>query len=191
MKKGFLIMMAAVAFVAFSFTTTIVETYTANVSKSEINWNASKVTGSHEGTVDLKEGALEFTDGVLTGGSFSVDMASLVSTDLKGEWKGKLEGHLKSDDFFGVESYPNATFTITKVAAKGTPGDYKVTGDMTIKETTKEIKFYAHIEEEGNSRIATADITLDRTDYDVRYGSGSFFAGLGDKTIYDDFSTLR
>lgn len=188
MKKGFNLMLAAIAFVAFSFTTIVVEKYTADVSKSEITWKASKVTGSHEGVVTLKDGGIEFTDGVLTGGSFSVDMTSLESTDLEGEWKGKLDGHLKSEDFFGVEKFPTSTFTITKVAPKGTPGDYKVTGNITIKETTKEIKFYAHVEDDGEMKVATADITLDRTDYDVRYGSGSFFKGLGDKTIYDDFN---
>lgn len=187
MKKGFIIMLAAVAVVAFSFKSIIVETYTADVSKSEVTWKASKVTGKHNGSVTLKDGGLQFTDGVLSGGSFSVDMTTLGSDDLEGEWKGKLDGHLKSEDFFGVEKFPTATFNITKVAAKGTPGDYKVAGDITIKETTKEIKFYAHVEDEGDMKVATADITLDRTDYDVRYGSGSFFDGLGDKTIYDDF----
>ncbi len=187
MKKGFLLMLAAVAFVALSFTTVIVETYTANVSESEITWKAYKVTGSHEGTVDLKSGAVEFTDGVLSGGSFSIDMTSLGATDLEGEWKGKLDGHLKSEDFFGVEKYPTADFKITKVAEKGTPGDYKVIGDLTIKETTKEIKFYAHVEDSNEGKVATADIKLDRSDFDVKYGSGSFFSGLGDKTIYDEF----
>ena len=187
MKKGFIIMLAAVAVVAFSFKSIIVETYTADVSKSEVTWKASKVTGKHNGSVTLKDGGLQFTDGVLSGGSFTVDMTTLGSDDLEGEWKGKLDGHLKSEDFFGVEKFPTATFNITKVAAKGTPGDYKVAGDITIKETTKEIKFYAHVEDEGDMKVATADITLDRTDYDVRYGSGSFFDGLGDKTIYDDF----
>ena len=180
-------MLAAVAVVAFSFKSIIVETYTADVSKSEVTWKASKVTGKHNGSVTQKDGGLQFTDGVLSGGSFTVDMTTLGSDDLEGEWKGKLDGHLKSEDFFGVEKFPTATFNITKVAAKGTPGDYKVAGDITIKETTKEIKFYAHVEDEGDMKVATADITLDRTDYDVRYGSGSFFDGLGDKTIYDDF----
>lgn len=180
-------MLVAIAFAAFSFTTILVENYSADVTKSEINWSAQKVTGSHAGNITLKDGNLEFTDGVLSGGNFTVDMASLAVTDLEGKMKGKLEGHLKSEDFFGVEKFPTASFTITKVSAKGTPGDYKVTGDITVKGTTKEIKFYAHVEDEGSNKVATADIVLDRTDFDVRYGSGSFFSGLGDKTIYDDF----
>ena len=188
MKKGLLFMMAAVAFVAFSFTTVIVKTLKADVSKSEITWEASKVTGKHNGTVALKSGNLEMTDGVLTGGNFEVDMTSLVVTDLEGEWKGKLEGHLKSEDFFSIEKFPTAKLIITKVAPKGTPGDYKVYGDLTIKETTEPIIFYTNVSEEMGKTVATADLEIDRSKYNVKYGSGSFFAGLGDKTIYDEFN---
>jgi polyisoprenoid-binding protein YceI len=116
-----------------------------------------------------------------------MDMTSIKVTDLEGEWAGKLEGHLKSPDFFGVEKHPTATLVITKVVPKGTPGDYKVSGNLTIKEKTKEVRFYAHVDSEGGKMNATADLKIDRTDFDVRYGSGSFFDGLGDKTIYDEF----
>jgi polyisoprenoid-binding protein YceI len=139
------------------------------------------VTGSHEGTVKLKSGNLEFNNGVLTGGRFEIDMTSIAVTDLSGDMKGKLEGHLNSDDFFGVEKFPVATMVITSVASRGTAGEYKVTANATIKGKTKEIRFLAN-------GTATAEIELDRTDYDIRYGSGSFFDNLGDKTIYDDFS---
>ena len=67
------------------------------------------------------------------------------------------------------------------------PGEYKIVGDLTIKETTKEIKFFANVDESGEQPVATADITIDRSEYNVRYGSGSFFDNLGDKTIYDEF----
>lgn len=159
------------------------EIVSIKIENSTITWVGKKVTGKHTGTINLKDGALEMEDGKLTGGSFSIDMTSLTVTDLKGEYKGKLEGHLKSDDFFGVETHPTATFKITKVASLGTPGDYKVSGDLTIKEITKPIKFHAKIAENE----ATAEITVDRSEFDVRYGSGSFFDNLGDKTIYDDF----
>ena len=114
-------------------------------------------------------------------------MTTIACTDLEGEWKEKLEGHLKSDDFFGVNNFPVAKFEITKVAAKGTPGDYKITGNLTIKETTKEIKFYANVSQDGGKNVAKADIKIDRSEFNVRYGSGSFFDNLGDKTIYDEF----
>ena len=107
---------------------------------------------------------------------------------LEGEYLQKLNGHLKSDDFFGVEKYPTASFKITKVEANGTNGKYKVTGDITIKETTKSISFDTQLVTEGDKVIAVSDITIDRSEFDVRYGSGSFFDNLGDKTIYDDFT---
>jgi len=97
-----------------------------------------------------------------------------------------LEGHLASPDFFSVEDHPKATFVITRVAPRGTTGEYKVTGDMTIINLTKEIRFNANVA----AGRATASIELDKTDYNVKYGSGSgsFFSNLGDKTIYDEFT---
>lgn len=169
-----------------SFTKPI-EGVIVDVTNSVVNWKGYKVTGSHEGTIGLKSGELTYAEDVLTGGNFTIDMTSLSCSDLEGEYKGKLEGHLQSPDFFNVAEFPAATFNITKVAAKGTPGDYKVTGDLTIKGITKSIKFYAHVESTDSGKVYTSDITIDRTEFDVRYGSGSFFDSLGDKTIYDEF----
>ena len=123
----------------------------------------------------------------LTGGSFVIDMTSIACTDLKGETAGKLEGHLKSDDFFGVNNFPTATFNITQVVSRGTAGSYKITGDLTLKETTKPVRFNVQITEEDGQKIATGDVSIDRSDFNVRYGSGSFFDNLGDNTIYDEF----
>ena len=161
--------------------------YKADLGKSTISWKGYKVTGSHTGTIDLKNGELIYEDGVLKGGSLEIDMSTITVTDLKGGMKGKLEGHLKSADFFGVDKYPTAKFEITNVVSRGTPGDYKIVGNLTIKENTKEIKFLTKIDESATSPIAKADLTVDRSDFDVRYGSGSFFDNLGDKTIYDEF----
>jgi polyisoprenoid-binding protein YceI len=177
----------AIAMTAMSFTNLEpANSKEVNTSTSQIIWKARKVTGSHEGTVKLKSGNLEFNNGVLTGGRFEIDMTSIAVTDLSGDMKGKLEGHLNSDDFFGVEKFPVATMVITSVASRGTAGEYKVTANATIKGKTKEIRFLAKVDEANGT--ATAEIELDRTDYDIRYGSGSFFDNLGDKTIYDDFS---
>ena len=163
-------------------------TVDADITSSTVTWKGYKVTGSHEGTIDLQSGNLDYNaEGNLTGGTITIDMASLACTDLSGKSAQKLVGHLQSDDFFGVATYPTATLTITDVAPKGTPGDYKVTADLTIKETTESIKFYAQVKDQEGTRVATADLKIDRTDYDVRYGSGSFFDNLGDKTIYDEF----
>jgi polyisoprenoid-binding protein YceI len=124
---------------------------------------------------------------MLSGGEFAIDMATIKATDITGGMAEKLEGHLKSADFFGVEAHPTAKFVITKVVSRGTPGDYRITGDITIKEKTEEIKFNAKVTEADGIYTATADLKLDRTDFDVRYGSGSFIDNLGDKTIYDEF----
>ncbi|OAV45378.1 YceI family protein [Lewinella sp. 4G2] len=173
-------------FTTLLFTATVV-TVPVDTAGSQVTWKGYKVTGSHEGTIAIQQGDLEFTDGQLTGGSFAIDMSSLKATDITGQGATKLEGHLKSDDFFGVANYPTAKLTITNVVSRGTPGEYRVTGDITIKETTKEIRFNTNVTESNGAYVATADIKLDRTDFDVRYGSGSFFDNLGDKTIYDEF----
>ncbi|MBB4079336.1 polyisoprenoid-binding protein YceI [Lewinella aquimaris] len=173
---------------AFALLTTAdTVTVAVDTAASEIAWKAYKVTGNHTGTISIKEGQLEFTDTLLTGGSFTIDMPTIAVTDLSGDSKGRLEGHLKSDDFFGVENHPEATFVITNVVSRGLPGDYRITGDLTIKEHTKSIRFNTKVTETDGFYTAEADLTLDRTDFDVRYGSGSFIENLGDKTIYDEF----
>ncbi|MCB0517633.1 MAG: YceI family protein [Lewinellaceae bacterium] len=190
MKKtsfSFNLLVAAIAFAGFAFTVSNTVSYSVNTASSTVAWKGYKVTGEHNGNINLKSGALTFDNGMLTGGSFEIDMASIKCNDLQGEWADKLVGHLKSDDFFGVEKYPTSKFVITKVVSRGTPGSYKVTGNLTIKETTKEIKFDANVSEEAGNYVATADIKVDRSEYNVRYGSGSFFDNLGDKTIYDEF----
>ncbi|MEZ4995824.1 MAG: YceI family protein [Saprospiraceae bacterium] len=159
-----------------------------DTSASYIVWKGYKVTGSHTGKVMIKNGDLQFDEaGALAGGGFEIDMTTINCEDLQGEWADKLVGHLKSDDFFGVATYPTAKFVITSVVSRGKPGEYKIVGDLTIKETTKEIKFNALLNEVDGKNVATADITIDRSEFDVRYGSGSFFDNLGDKTIYDEF----
>ena len=181
--------LAFVAILTFAFTANNIGTSTSiNTEASTITWKGYKVTGEHAGVLKVKNGNLVFDEGKLTGGSFDIDMSSITVTDLKaGQGKEKLEGHLKSPDFFGVEKFPTAKFIITKVTSRGKAGEYKVVGNLTIKETTQEIKFNTIVTENNGVKTATADITLDRTEYDVRYGSGSFFDNLGDKTIYDEF----
>ena len=154
---------------------------------SQVIWKGYKVTGSHEGTIAVQDGNLDFTDGMLTGGSFTIDMTSIKNTDGSGGMAAKLEGHLKSADFFGVEDHPTATFEITKVVSRGMAGDYRITGDITIKENTESIRFNAKVTEADGVYTATADLTIDRSDFNVRYGSGSFIDNLGDKTIYGEF----
>lgn len=155
------------------------------VDESTVTWKAYKVTGSHTGTIALKSGALEFDGDKLTGGEFVVDMTSISNTDLEGDYKGKLEGHLNSDDFFGTATNPTSSLVFTKVEASG-KNSYKVTGDLTIKGITKPVTFDVSI----YGSKATATLKVDRAAYDVKYGSGSFFDNLGDKTIYDEFDLV-
>lgn len=157
-----------------------------DASKSEITWLGEKVTGEHRGTIDLKEGSLKIKGGELTGGSFTIDMTTITNTDQEGEYKGKLEGHLKSDDFFGVAKHPTASLSITKIAKNG--DSYSITADLTIKGITNSIQFKAQMVDLKGFYNINATIVIDRSKYDVRYGSGSFFDNLGDKTIYDDFT---
>ena len=161
--------------------------YIVNAASSAIVWKGYKVTGEHTGTVKIKDGKLSFNNGVLAGGEFTIDMNSITNTDLEGEWAGKLVGHLKSDDFLGVASHPTSRLVITRAIAVDTKGNYKIVGNLTIKGITKEVKFQANVKEANGSVNASGKIVFDRSEYDIRYGSGSFFDGLGDKTIYDEF----
>lgn len=161
-------------------------TYKVDASASKVEWLGKKVTGEHNGVVNMKSGSFDYDGGTLTGGTFTVDMTSITDSDLSGEWKEKLEGHLKSDDFFGVEKFPTSTFVISKVVPQG-PNYYKITGNITIKGTTQEITFPATLEEKDGQLVGSATMTIDRSKFDIRYGSGSFFDDLGDKTIYDNF----
>ncbi|GAA4975578.1 YceI family protein [Algibacter aquimarinus] len=168
-----------------SFTSIEKEKKEIKTDKSEVVWKGYKVTGSHEGTIDIKSGSLVFERDKLTGGEFVIDMTTISSTDLEGEYKGKLDGHLKSDDFFGVVNHPTAKLVFKSVTVSG-KNAYDVVGDLTIKNKTNPVNFKISIY--GNK--ATASLKVDRTKYDVRYGSSSFFDGLKDKAIYDEFDLI-
>ncbi|MCC9139030.1 YceI family protein [Pontibacter silvestris] len=161
--------------------------YNVVLDKSELKWNAKKITGAHNGTINLKSGQLEVNKNRVTGGEFVIDMGSLVCSD-----NAKVGAHLKNDDFFGVEKFPTATFKVSSVkpienAVAGEP-NFTVTGDLTIKNITNPVSFPAIINVKSGVATATGDVTVDRTKYDIRYRSSSFFSDLGDKAIYDDFT---
>lgn len=185
MKKLLKSVFVLALFAGASAFTTPKEVKEVKAEESTVTWKGYKVTGSHEGTITLKEGKLEFDGDQLTGGHFVADMTTLVSTDLTGEYKGKLEGHLKSDDFFGVENHPTAELKITEVKSSG-KNSYSVTADLTVKGQTHPVTFDMSV----YGSKATANVKIDRTKYDIRYGSGSFFDDLGDKTIYDEFDLV-
>ncbi len=166
---------------------------TVDTKASNLAWIGEKVTGKHNGTVMLQGGTVEVNAGRLTGGTFMMDMGSVVVEDLKDpSYNAKLVGHLKSDDFFGTEKHPTATFKITSVApikgAAAGKANYTVNGDLTIKGITNRISLPATVQMSGTGLTATGTTKIDRTKYDIKYGSGSFFDNLGDKAISNDFT---
>lgn len=162
----------------------VVRTATVNASESSINWVGKKVTGKHEGTINIESGVLEFADaGTISSGTIVIDMTSIACTDLSGGGAKKLVGHLSSDDFFGVANHPTASISITG-SSKNEDGSLTVTGDATIKGITKPISFNANV----SKGSASATVVVERTQYGIKYGSGSFFDNLGDKTISDEFT---
>lgn len=186
MKSTILTSFAAIAFIAFSaFSTPKAkpEVYTVDTKKSTVTWFGKKFTGSHKGTVAVKSGSLTFDNKKLVNGNFVVDMPTIKDADGS---KG-LENHLKSDDFFGVEKFPTATFTVKKIAGAG--ANWNITGDMVIKGKVKSITFPAKVtwNADGTVTAVAEKITLDRTNFDIKYKSKSLFSDLGDNFIYDEF----
>lgn len=183
MKKTMKTLAAMTVLFAFvAFTNNTIQKKKIDVKNSKIEWEGEKLTGSHNGTVQLKDGFLMMENNELVGGEFIVDMTTIEVLDLTGENKQKLEGHLSSDDFFGVKAHPTAKLVL-KTIAKKSNSVYGVSGDLTIKGKTNPIAF----DLEMDKNEAEAELVIDRTKYDIKYGSGSFFDNLGDKTIYDEF----
>jgi polyisoprenoid-binding protein YceI len=153
-----------------------------NKSASSIAWLAKKVTGEHNGTVGISAGALNVNGNKLIGGNFTIDLKTIKALDITDPgYNQKFIGHITSGDFFEIEKFPTAAFVITKVAGN------QVTGNLTVKGITKSITFPAEIAVKGGKVTAKANITIDRTDFNIKYGSKKFFDSIGDKAIYDDF----
>ena len=157
-----------------------------NQTSSTVKWTGSKASGSsHSGTINISEGKLVFDHGRLVGGEVVIDMNSIKNTDIEGRKKQRLEMHLKNEDFFFVEKYPTAILKI--ISAASMPDNlYKVAADLTIKGITNRITFATHLTVKNNGFLATANIKIDRTRWDIVYKSGSIFKELGDKLIYDE-----
>ena len=157
-----------------------------NIKESRVEWVGEKIGGQHEGNIQIKSGYLEIENDKIVSGNFVIDMTTITNTDLEDEGYNQiLVGHLKSDDFFGVDTYPTANFTLTK-SSKLSNGKATLTGDITIKGKTESISF--EVVKQGKEY--TTKIEIDRSKFDVRYGSDSFFDNLGDKAI-DDIFTLE
>jgi polyisoprenoid-binding protein YceI len=185
MKRLTFILIALVTIVSTGFGQT---KYTADISATTLKWKGTKVVGEHVGTIQLKDGWINWKRNSIVSGSFEINMATLKDEDQKDDkMRNMLENHLKSDDFFGVEKFPVSTLEITTPTAFRNGKAY-ITANLTIKGVTQPISFNATVKDNGNELIFTAPITVDRTRYGLKYGSGKFFSDLGDKAISDEFT---
>lgn len=166
-----------------------------DTTASSAKWTGSKTLIKDyydTGSINIKSGNAIFADGVLTGGEVTFDMASIATNSTgKGsdsDTTSKMAGHLKSDAFFDVAKYPESKFVMTS-AAKESGGTYLVTGDLTIKGKTASTSFPVEVSESADGKIMISGMaTIDRTVYDVRFGSSKFFQDLGDNVINDEFT---
>lgn len=161
--------------------------YTINYSKSTLYWEGAKPGGTHQGTIEIINGAAQTDGNSISGGSFEIDMSTIRNDDIGNEgMRDKLLGHLKSEDFFYVDKYPRAVFEITGVEA-GDGASHTITGDLTIRGNTNEISFAADIAMDDEMIHAkTGEIVLDRTKWEVNHMSKSVFAEMKDRFINDE-----
>lgn len=166
--------------------------FKVDTKASTLTWLGKKVTGQHTGTIGISSGELIGEGKSIKEGSFEIDVNSLTVTDIADPGSNaKLVGHLKADDFFGVSKFPKATFVISSISPKS-GNDYTVKGKLTIKGKTNDIDFPAVITNDGKKVTANGKIVVDRTKFDIRYGSKTFFENIGDKAISDEFElTLK
>ncbi len=164
-----------------------------DVKQSTVEWVGNKVTGSHNGSLEIEKGEVTIEKGMVKSGSFVLDMTSINVLDIEDEkWNKKLEKHLKAEDFFGVNYYPKAIFEFNEATplkgAKADQPNYHFKGELTLKGITHALEFDARVDLKKSGASASGQIIVDRTKYNIRYKSNSFFDGLGDKAIYDDFN---
>ena len=165
------------------------DTYVVDIDKSKIFWTGKGVGKEHTGFVTIQSGTVLIDTKTITGGFMYINMKSITNTDIKDAGFNKnLVDHLKSPDFFFASKFPTSTFKIIKSERLDVPEgqpNYKITGDLTIKGIKKPIEFMSTIKYVKKSIVVTGDAEFDRTAYDVKYNSGSFFQDLGDKLIED------
>ena len=156
--------------------------FSLNKEASTLMWSASKIGGSsHEGEVAIDSGEIIISDERLSGGEFNIDMTTISESKNSQAFLG----HINSEDFFNVQEFPETRISINAMD-KNEDGTFLVSGDLTIKGITNKIQFPAEITSSENELMANANIVIDRTKWDIRFGSPSFFEDLGDNAINDD-----
>ena len=168
------------------------DTLFVDIENSDIDWIGRKVAGEHTGTLNLAEGWVIMQEDSIIGGKFIFDMTSINNTDIESpEWKKKLENHLMAEDFFFADSFPHTILEIKNhhhtIDDKSENID-QIIADLTIRGITHEITFPLQISQANSRFSAEGIIEIDRTLFNIRYKSGTFFEDLGDRMIYDDFT---
>ena len=163
-------------------------------AKSRIEWIGRNLLNSHTGTISLRSGSLEIAKGQPVKGAFTLDMYSILNRDLEDPaWRAMLIAHLMSDDFFDVKRYPEATFDLLKATPltdtkPGSP-NYEISGGLCLKGVSRTVSFPAIIESTPEGVIAAdAHLDIDRTEWNVLYGSGKFYEKLGKHLVNDTIS---
>ena len=163
-------------------------TYKIDNAATTVGWTAKKIVGGHNGNISTKDGFITLTGDLITAGEINVDMKTITVADIPAtdEYNAKLVGHLKGPDFFNVEKNSTATFVFK--SSEKTKTGLKVKGDLTFIGKTNPIEFDAVVTNPKGVFTAKSDIVLDRTKWDLKYGSSDFFKGLGDKAIDNKFN---
>lgn len=176
-------------------TVTMVEgtgVYNVDPALSQVAWEGKKtlVEGWLDtGNISVQSGSVNIENGALVGANIVIDMNSIKANKTgSGGGEDKLSGHLKSADFFDVEKFPTASFVLTSATLADEAGVYNVAGDMTIKGITKAVNLPAKISMQDGKLVVEGDLVVNRAEFDVRFGSGSFFSDLGDNIIDDNFT---
>ncbi|MBI89866.1 MAG: lipid-binding protein [Candidatus Marinimicrobia bacterium] len=163
--------------------------YDVNLTESKLEWIGKQLSAKeHRGTLNIKKGQISIDDSGVINGGIEIDMLSINTTDIKGRGKDRLDGHLKSPDFFDVEKHPVAFLKFKSDSKDYLDGQLKFVGELTIKNITHPISFQSKINSINGKLSANAKVAFDRSLYDVRYGSGKFFDNLGDRLIYDEIN---
>ena len=160
--------------------------YSVISDSSELVWVGKKIYKSHMGTINLKNGIIEVKNNNEISGEIKIDMTTINVTDLQGGAKKSLERHLSNKDFFDVKKFSQASIFFKSEPQNQLMNKIKFEGVLTIKGISNPLAFEAIIQKTYPMLKANASLSFDRSLYDVRYGSGTFFENLGDDLILDD-----